>query len=195
MRRGTLILLLFVVIAAGVVALSQFLRAQPPLEIALAVNPLAEDWVRDAVTRFNTSETTVGVANQRVQINISVVEDLDVWAGTRRWTAAEEVAFKEIQLGAAEGTTPAEVATALEELDYVAEAWTHGELTSGAAADSFAELERRSLYPGRAREDVSRLGVEVRFDPYFLDRELGGGHGTPYWVWSAIARMCQRTMP
>ncbi len=93
MRRGTLILLLFILIAAGVVAVSQFLRSQPPLQIALAVNPLAEDWARDAVTRFNASEPTVGVANQRVQINMTVVEDLDVWAGTRRWTAAELTAW------------------------------------------------------------------------------------------------------
>jgi hypothetical protein len=99
----------------------------------------------------------------------------------RRWTAAEEAALEEIQAEAAEGATPAEVAAALEELDYVAEAWTHEELTGGAPADSFAELERRSLYPGRAREDVSRWGVEVMFDPYFLDRELGSGHGTPWW--------------
>ena len=99
----------------------------------------------------------------------------------RRWTAAEEAAFEEIQTDAAAGRTPAEVAAALEELDYVAEAWTHAELTSGAAADSFAELERRSLFPSRAREEISRWGVEVRFDPYFLDRELGSGHGTAYW--------------
>jgi hypothetical protein len=86
-------LLLFVVIAAAVIGLSQFLRAQPPLPIALAVNPLAEDWARDAVARFNASEPTVGVANQRVQITMSVVEDLDVWAGTRRWTAADLTAW------------------------------------------------------------------------------------------------------
>jgi hypothetical protein len=93
MRRGTLILLLFIVIAAGVVGLSQFLRRQPPLQIALAVNPLAESWVRDAVTRLNSSEPTVGVANQRVQFVVSVFEDIDVWAGTRRWTAAELTAW------------------------------------------------------------------------------------------------------
>ena len=104
-------------------------------------------------------------------------------ASARRWTAEEEAALAEIQAEAeeAEGVTPTEVAAALEELDYVAEAWTHAELSSGAPADSFAELERHSLYPGRAREEISRWGVEVRFDPYFLDRELGSGHGTPYW--------------
>jgi hypothetical protein len=104
-------------------------------------------------------------------------------AAARRWTAAEETAIEEIQAeaAAADGGSPADIAAALEELDYVAEAWTHEELTSGAPADSFAELERHSLYPGRAREQISRWGVEMRFDPYFLDRELGSGHGTPYW--------------
>ncbi|HET6363348.1 MAG TPA: alkaline phosphatase family protein [Gemmatimonadota bacterium] len=101
----------------------------------------------------------------------------------RRWTEEEKVALAEI-LTAAErdgSGTPADVAAALEELDFVAEAWTHEELSSGAPADSFAELERRSLYPGRAREGVSRWGVEMRFESHFLDRELGSGHGTPYW--------------
>lgn len=104
----------------------------------------------------------------------------------RRWTAEEEHALEEIQATAAaasagEPGAPARVAAALEELDWVAEAWTHAELTSGADADSFAELERRSLYPGRAREEWSRWGVEVRFLRNFLDREKGSGHGTAYW--------------
>ncbi len=106
-------------------------------------------------------------------------------AAARRWTDQEEAALEEIQAEAqraeATGGTPADVAAALEELDYVAEAWTHAELASEAPADSFAELERHSLYPGRAREEISRWGVEVRFEPYFLDRALGSGHGTPYW--------------
>ncbi len=93
MRRGTIFVLLFVVIAAAVIGLSRFLRERPALQIAVAVNPLAEDWVRDAVTRFNASEPTVGVANQRVQVTMSVIEDLDVWTGTRRWTSAELTAW------------------------------------------------------------------------------------------------------
>ena len=104
-------------------------------------------------------------------------------AAARRWTPEEEAALEEIQAKAseAEGMTPTAVVAALEELDYVAEAWTHEELTSGAPGDSFAVLERNSLYPGRAREEISRWGVEMRFEPNFLDRERGSGHGTPYW--------------
>ena len=91
----------------------------------------------------------------------------------RRWTPEEEAALEEIQAeAAAGGRTPVAVAAALEELDYVAEAWTHEELTSGTPADSFAALERNSLYPGRAREEVSRWGVEMRFERTVFAAEL-----------------------
>lgn len=106
-------------------------------------------------------------------------------ATARRWTEEEEAAYEEILAAAGRGeagrATPDQVAAALAELDYVADVWTHAELASASPADSFAELERRSQYPGRAREDISRFGVEARVDSHFLDRELGGGHGTPYW--------------
>jgi predicted AlkP superfamily pyrophosphatase or phosphodiesterase len=106
-------------------------------------------------------------------------------SGVRRWTPEEERALEEIQAEGArldgEPGAPARIAAALEGLDYVAEVWTHEELAGGAPADSFTLLELRSFYPGRAREEVSRWGVELRFQPGFLDRMLGSGHGTPYW--------------
>ena len=48
MRRGTIFLILFIVIVAGIIGLSTFLQNQPPVEITVAVNPLAEEWVREA---------------------------------------------------------------------------------------------------------------------------------------------------
>ena len=103
----------------------------------------------------------------------------------RRWTEEEEEALAAIQAeaarAAADPEAPARVAAALAGLDYVTQVWTHAELAEGAPADSFTLLERHSLFPGRAREEVSRWGVEMRFDPGFLDRTLGSGHGTPYW--------------
>lgn len=103
----------------------------------------------------------------------------------RRWTPAEEAAVASIRSEGGRGRgspeSPERVVEALERLDFVADAYTHTELMSGEPADSFALLERRSLYPGRAREDLSPLGVEVRYAPGFLDRKLGSGHGTPYW--------------
>lgn len=106
-------------------------------------------------------------------------------SNVRRWTPEEERALEEIQAEGArldgELGAPARIAAALEGLDYVAEVWTHEELARGAPADSFTLLELRSFYPGRAREEISRWGVEMRFQPGFLDRMLGSGHGTPYW--------------
>lgn len=104
----------------------------------------------------------------------------------RRWTPQEEAALEAIQAEAARGwrepDAPERVAAALRENDWVAEVWTRAELEGVfVPADSFALLERRSLYPGRAREEWSRWGVEMRFAPNFLDRELGSGHGTSYW--------------
>ena len=103
----------------------------------------------------------------------------------RRWTPKEEEALEEIQAEGArldgEPGTAARIAAALAGLDYVAEVWSHEELADGAPADSFTLLEVRSFYPGRAREEISRWGVEMRFHRGFLDRMLGSGHGTPHW--------------
>jgi arylsulfatase A-like enzyme len=108
----------------------------------------------------------------------------DRWSA-RRWTPEEEAAFDSIRAEAARSAggpaTPTRLAESLERLDFVADAYTHEELARGEPADSFATLERHSLYPRRARDEFSPWGVEVRFDPWFLDRELGGGHGSPYW--------------
>jgi predicted AlkP superfamily pyrophosphatase or phosphodiesterase len=70
---------------------------------------------------------------------------------------------------------------ALEKLPWVAEAWTHEQLSRAAPRDSFAVLYRRSLYPGRAGGWFSRLGVEARFVEGFIVDDLGTGHGAPYW--------------
>lgn len=87
MRRTTVVLIIFAVLAALVIGVSQFLRAQPPIEVTVAVNPLAERWVRAAVERLNATDPLVA-ATRRVRFNISVVDDLAVWSDERRvnWT-------------------------------------------------------------------------------------------------------------
>jgi arylsulfatase A-like enzyme len=77
--------------------------------------------------------------------------------------------------------TPARVAAALERLRFVADAYTHEELLRGPAGDTFAVLERRSLYPGRAAPGAGKYGVEFRFVAGYLTGERGSSHGTPYW--------------
>jgi hypothetical protein len=86
MRRGTIFIILFVVIAIGVVAASQFLRAQPPLEIQVAVSPLAEPWVSDAIAAFNATNPVVN-STRRVHYQVEAIDDSQVWLDdSRRWT-------------------------------------------------------------------------------------------------------------
>jgi hypothetical protein len=103
----------------------------------------------------------------------------------RRITAAERRALNAI-LSAADSApsspqAPDSLAAALKRLPIVADAWTHEQLLRGAPADSFAVLARRSLYPGRAAAEASKLGVEVRFVEGLLFGARGTSHGTPYW--------------
>ncbi len=84
MRRGTIIVVIFVLIAGGIVAASQFLRSQPPLTLTVAVHPLAADWAQEAVTGYNATQPIVGT--QRIQFNVTVIDDLPVWQGSSTWT-------------------------------------------------------------------------------------------------------------
>lgn len=94
MRRGTIIVLIFILLAVAVVAASQFLRSQPPLEITVAVNPLAEAWVRSAVETFNASEPIVN-ATHRVHVTVTTMDDLSVWSdeGQRAWANTHPTAW------------------------------------------------------------------------------------------------------
>jgi hypothetical protein len=106
-------------------------------------------------------------------------------AAGRRATAEEMAQVGTIADSAA--TAPpgpamtARVADALRRLPFVAAAYTDSALVHDAPADSFAVLERRSLYPGRAAAEFSRFGVEVRYAEGWLPNVRGTGHGTPYW--------------
>jgi hypothetical protein len=87
MRRGTIVLLFFILVAAAIVGISQYLRAQPPLEVTLAVSPLAERWVRDAVAALNATEPITSSARRYI-VRVQTVDDTDVWQDDRRaaWT-------------------------------------------------------------------------------------------------------------
>ena len=103
----------------------------------------------------------------------------------RRGTEAEWATLTAIRdtaaQAAADPATPARTVAALRRLPFVADAYTHAQLLSGAPADSFAVLARRSLYPGRAGGVFSAYGVEVRFAEGWLGSVRGTEHGTPYW--------------
>jgi predicted AlkP superfamily pyrophosphatase or phosphodiesterase len=102
-----------------------------------------------------------------------------------RATEEDRSALTAILLDPERGTnaaaTPDSIAAALKRLPFVADAYTHEQLLHGTLADSFAVLERRSLYPGRAAAEGSKLGVEIRYVEGFLFAVSGSGHGSPYW--------------
>lgn len=85
MRRGTIFIILFVLIAAAIVGASYLLQGQEPVEIVVAVDPLAEAWLRSAALEFNNSSATVGVG-RRVRVTINVVSSMQVldqpWASS-----------------------------------------------------------------------------------------------------------------
>jgi hypothetical protein len=94
MRRGTPILIIFIVLVLLVIGVSQFFRAQPPLEITVAVNPLAQAWVSSAVTSYNATEPLVS-GTRRVHVTVSTIDDLSAWsdAGQNNWRETHPTAW------------------------------------------------------------------------------------------------------
>ena len=105
----------------------------------------------------------------------------------RRATSDERAALSAIAREAAamqnagDTAVATKTAAALARLPFVAATYTHAALVREPPADSFAVLERRSLYPGRASGTFSPFGVEVRFEEGWMARATGTTHGTPYW--------------
>ncbi|MGQ0715050.1 MAG: alkaline phosphatase family protein [Gemmatimonadaceae bacterium] len=110
-------------------------------------------------------------------------EDPRAVAGSRRLTPEElQQANKVITDAVAAGGNVAErIATELERLPIIADAWPEAHLLRRTPSDSFAVLARRSMYPGRAGGIASRQGVEVHLVPFVLGGERGTTHGSPYW--------------
>lgn len=83
--RGTIVLVIFAIIVAAIIGLSQFVQSQPPVEITVAVNPMAEDWMRALVADFNESETVIN-GTTRITVNVTTTKDIAVW-GDNKWSA------------------------------------------------------------------------------------------------------------
>ncbi len=83
-QRGTIFIVLFILIAAAIIGLSRFLGAQPPQEYTLAVDPLAQSWAEAAVTAFNASQPTINT--QRILFKVTAIDDLNVWQGSSAWS-------------------------------------------------------------------------------------------------------------
>ena len=84
--RGTIVLAIFAIIVAAIIGLSQFVQNQPPTEISVAVNPMAEDWMRALVADFNASDTLVN-GTTRVTVNLTTTSDIAVWNDSVRWSS------------------------------------------------------------------------------------------------------------
>lgn len=87
MRRGTFVIILFVLVAGAIIAATTVLRSQPALEITIATDPLAEAWVRDAALSFNESGTTVGLG-RRVRVLVTTRSDTQVLQAP--WVSADQ---------------------------------------------------------------------------------------------------------
>jgi hypothetical protein len=85
MRRGTFVLLIFLLIVAAIVGVSFFLRSQPPLDVRVVVNPLAEAWLRDAAASFNAANPTVN-STQSIRVIIEPLDEAAIALGeSSRW--------------------------------------------------------------------------------------------------------------
>ncbi len=76
---------------------------------------------------------------------------------------------------------PRELMREMKKLPLIADAWMHDDLVRGQLPDSFAVLQRRSIYPGRYADRFAREGVEYRFIPGVLSGQRGSSHGQTYW--------------
>ena len=84
--RTTLVLVIIVIIVAAIFGLSQLVQNQPPIAVSVVVDPLAEAWAKAAANAYNATNPIVNAA-VRVQIQIQVMDDLDVWRGNPNWTS------------------------------------------------------------------------------------------------------------
>jgi predicted AlkP superfamily pyrophosphatase or phosphodiesterase len=74
------------------------------------------------------------------------------------------------------------LAEVIPETSWIARAWTQTALQDGEPSDSFAVLERNSLYPGRMSGLLSRAGVQLHLTEGTLSWVVpfGTTHGSPY---------------
>ncbi|MGB1285331.1 MAG: hypothetical protein ACPG7F_02260 [Aggregatilineales bacterium] len=83
--RTTIIFIIFALLIGGFFGYQQFVKNTPAQIFTVAVNPLAETWAKAAADAYNASNPLVD-NTQRVQVEIIVVDDLDVWQDRSGWT-------------------------------------------------------------------------------------------------------------
>lgn len=95
----------------------------------------------------------------------------------------ERILGRAVQAGGTSPEVAERAARLVEALDEVEAAYTHRALmVGGEPADSFAVLYRNSYYPGRAWDDLSRFGLDLRWgEGDYVGSRTGTNHETPYW--------------
>lgn len=86
MKRGTIVIALFIVVALGIFGANYFFNSQPPIEITIAADPLIEDWLREQVTAFNNSTARTS-SGRTVRIALDFQNDHQVWS-ERIWSSS-----------------------------------------------------------------------------------------------------------
>lgn len=156
MRRGTIFILVFIVLAGGIIALTQLFRSQPALEVVIAVDPLAERWVREAATAFNAQNQTVGVS-RRVRVTVQITGDMTVFNSQSDWRAENHpdgwipawgALFPSPVVGA--GITPRQLAPSLARTTLV---W----MSPASATDRLPEVSWDGI------QNAAREGEDVAF--------------------------------
>jgi hypothetical protein len=84
-QRGTIFIVLFILIAAAIIGFSRFMGSQPPVVYTLAVDPLAYIWADASVNAFNASQPTLN--GHRIQFRVVPIDDLSIWQGQNVWSA------------------------------------------------------------------------------------------------------------
>lgn len=85
MRRGTIVLAVFALIAAGIIGASAFLQNQPPITVTVAVDPLIKGWAAEMAGEFNASGALT-TSGRRINVTLTDIRDIQVW-NERMWSS------------------------------------------------------------------------------------------------------------
>lgn len=86
MKRGTIVIALFIVVALAIFGANYFFNSQPPIEITISADPLIEDWLRQSITDFNNSAVRTN-SGRTVQVTLDFENDYEVWS-ERLWSSS-----------------------------------------------------------------------------------------------------------
>ncbi len=89
MRRGTIFVVLFIVVVAGILLFSRVATPPESINVEFAVSPLVAAWVQPVVDAYNAEG--VILAGRPARVTLVSVDDLETWqpGSTRVWTASD----------------------------------------------------------------------------------------------------------